>query len=216
MIICLSGLKGSGKDTVGDILIQQRGFKRISFADPLKELCCTVTRLPIETFHDVNLKDKQFNEPLKLSIDIITHLAFEFNEMGYRHVTPSTFLKYLNHSFMTPRDILLLIGTEVGRNLVNNTIWLDLAIDKIKKTNSHVVVTDARFQNERDLLKKNGAVKVFVDRPEKTAIFDAGKAHISELDMLNDNYDVLIKNDTSIGALKEEILLWFDARIKAY
>jgi broad-specificity NMP kinase len=37
MIIGICGLIGSGKDTVADILVQENNFKKLSFADKLKD-----------------------------------------------------------------------------------------------------------------------------------------------------------------------------------
>ena len=37
MIVGVSGLKRSGKDTVAELLVKEYGFERYSFADPIKE-----------------------------------------------------------------------------------------------------------------------------------------------------------------------------------
>lgn len=39
MIIGLAGKKGSGKDTLGNYIINQYGFIRYAFGDPVKEIC---------------------------------------------------------------------------------------------------------------------------------------------------------------------------------
>lgn len=39
MIIGISGLAGSGKDTVADFLVQQRDYVKVALADPLKRIC---------------------------------------------------------------------------------------------------------------------------------------------------------------------------------
>ena len=49
-VILLSGWSMSGKDTVGEILCEQYGFKRFAFADSLKQLCSLVLDLPINSF----------------------------------------------------------------------------------------------------------------------------------------------------------------------
>lgn len=43
--ICLAGVSGAGKDTVGGILSRQLGFERIAIADPMKHLMMTTFQL---------------------------------------------------------------------------------------------------------------------------------------------------------------------------
>lgn len=208
MIISLSGLKGSGKDTVADVLINKFNFKRLSLADPLKELCSSVFNLPINTFHDVALKDALFEKPIILNSEHLAQLSFDLNELGYS-VNPNLFSDFKGVALESPRHILVFIGTDLCRNLVRATIWVDILRDRLQRAESAIVVTDARFQNERDLLKSLGGIKIWVDRPEATRKFDPNSAHISEVDQLSDSYDVTIINDRSISFLQESVCLWY-------
>ena len=45
MIIGITGLIGSGKGTVADILVEEHNFIKLSFADKLKDGVATVFRL---------------------------------------------------------------------------------------------------------------------------------------------------------------------------
>jgi cytidylate kinase len=38
MIVAVSGWKGSGKDTAAKILVEKYGFRRVAFADVLKDM----------------------------------------------------------------------------------------------------------------------------------------------------------------------------------
>lgn len=66
MIIGLTGLKGSGKDTVAAYLIKEYGFERRAFADPLKR--------SIAALFDIEFADieKMKNDP-NSRVEIITH-----------------------------------------------------------------------------------------------------------------------------------------------
>ena len=52
MIICLVGLKGSGKTTIANYCSEYYGFKCIAIADPLKELVKNIFTLTDEQVHD--------------------------------------------------------------------------------------------------------------------------------------------------------------------
>jgi predicted kinase len=43
--ICLAGLSGAGKDTVGEYLARRHGFERVAIADPLKAVMMTLFQL---------------------------------------------------------------------------------------------------------------------------------------------------------------------------
>jgi len=43
--ICLAGVSGAGKDTVGGLLIRHHGFERVAIADPMKALLMTLFQL---------------------------------------------------------------------------------------------------------------------------------------------------------------------------
>jgi hypothetical protein len=46
--ICLAGLSGAGKDSVGQYLARQHGFVRVAIADPMKALLMTLFQLSPE------------------------------------------------------------------------------------------------------------------------------------------------------------------------
>lgn len=213
MIISISGLAGSGKDTIGNVLIKRHKFTRIAMADILKELCSKITNLTLNYFHDVDLKDSVLDPKLVFDSAMAANLAFELNQLGY-DITPSKFNSLLGEQLETPRKILIFIGTDICRNMVESSIWLDLTMKKIKNLEGNVVITDARFQNERDAIKKAGGLKMFVDRPCISDKFNAATAHESELNQLMDNYDVYVVNDSTVSLLEIEIDMWYNTKVK--
>lgn len=56
LIVGISGFAGAGKDTAG-IALAKLGWKRHSFADPLRESCSIVTGVPVSIFNDCELKN---------------------------------------------------------------------------------------------------------------------------------------------------------------
>lgn len=213
MIISISGLAGSGKDTIGNILIKKHNFTRIAFADALKSICSTITGLSWDMFNDPNLKDKELDNEVVFDEALAASLAFELNELGY-NVIPSKFNSLLGAKLETPRKILVFIGTDVCRNHVEETIWRDVTLKKIKNTEGHVVITDARFKNERDAIRDLKGICMFVDRPSVSVKFDPFTAHQSELEQLTDSYDVYVINDVVPSILEYEVDMWVSTRLR--
>jgi dephospho-CoA kinase len=58
LIIMISGWAGSGKDAAASILMDELGFQRFAFADPLKHDVARDTGIPLENFNTTYLKDK--------------------------------------------------------------------------------------------------------------------------------------------------------------
>jgi adenylate kinase family enzyme len=57
ILIGLTGVKGAGKDTLADFLVDQYGFHKMAFADPLREACKVIFLLSDEQLHDRVLKE---------------------------------------------------------------------------------------------------------------------------------------------------------------
>ena len=57
VIVAISGKKGSGKDTVADFLVQEFNFTKLSFAAPLKEVCCILFSMDPMYFEHRELKE---------------------------------------------------------------------------------------------------------------------------------------------------------------
>jgi hypothetical protein len=65
LIVFLSGWAGSGKDTGAELLIEEMGFHRVSFADSLKEAVAISTCFPLGIFHDARRKNDPLPTPHK-------------------------------------------------------------------------------------------------------------------------------------------------------
>lgn len=60
----------------------------------------------------------------------------------------------------TPRHILQTLGTEWGRELINESIWLLIMEQRIQNVGKDIVITDVRFENEASWIRaqENGKV----------------------------------------------------------
>jgi len=139
-VIGVAGFIGSGKGTVGEILVEQ-GYKQLSFAGHLKDAVSAIFRWPRNLLEGDTQESREFRE----TVD-----PFWSKKFGYD---------------VTPRIILQKFGTDVCRNNFLDTIWVDSLEAEIYK-HDKVVITDVRFPNEIDFLSKLGATIIHVDREE--------------------------------------------------
>jgi len=195
MIIGLVGFIGSGKGTVGDIL-EVHGFTKDSFAKPLKDACSIMFGWPREMLEgDTEVSRKWREEPD----------SFWSEKFGY--------------SF-TPRLALQLMGTEAGRNVFHQDVWVISLLNRAK--GKDVVVTDVRFKNEINYIQQNGGVIVRVGRGEEPDWYklaeDAAAGfssaimgmkdkgiHQSEWDWIGSEFNYTIDNDGTVNELGNKV-----------
>lgn len=195
MIISVTGLIGSGKDTIAEYLVAKHGFKQESFAGNLKDAIATI-----------------FNWDREL-LEGKTEVGRE-----WRNQIDTWWAKRLDIPHLTPRWVLQHWGTEVCRYGFHDDIWIASLENKIRQSNQHVVISDCRFPNELKMIRELNGVTVQVSRgpnPEwfttaryanegLTAYQDRMKElniHLSEWAWVGIKFDIIITNDGT----KEEL-----------
>jgi len=205
-IIAITGLKGSGKDTVANFICKHdSSFKTIAFADRLKDLCALL--------FDWNR-------------DMLSGRFPESRE--WREKQDKFWSKELNIDF-TPRKALTAVGTDIMRGTIFNNIWAII----VKKTildnpNINYVITDCRFANEINMIHSIGGIIIQVERGNRPAWWNIaeeynneklGKAvpqeliaiHPSEKDWIgiNNPQHIFYNNDT-LDVLEKEVVQYFN------
>jgi len=98
----------------------------------------------------------------------------------------------------SPRQLLQTLGTEWGRGMVGDDIWLkcmeDTLITHQEAGKRMVVIDDLRFRNEYEFLRGMGATIVRVDRPGLPV--PEGRSHPSERDWPEFEPDLTLLNDS--------------------
>lgn len=101
----------------------------------------------------------------------------------------------------SPRQMLQTLGTEWGRMLVNENIWVLVAMDEAHRLKRHsgksAVITDVRFDNEADAIRQRGGRIIHVARPDAMAV----ATHVSEAGVREAYGDIRVINDGSLADL---------------
>ncbi len=176
MLIGLCGYAGVGKDTAAQVLLDELGFQRIAFADPIKSALLALDPL---------IPGEDDGPVMRLSQFCQAHSWSEVK--NYAEV----------------RRLMQIMGTEVGRNLFDPDLWVKLAKRKLESTLSvgDVVVTDIRFPNEARLIRGYGGVLVRLERPG----FGPVNEHVSDRASERWAYDRRLDNDGEITSLHAKL-----------
>jgi hypothetical protein len=210
MIIAFSGAKFSGKDTTAEALIKRCGFKRIGLADKLKDICSEVFEISRQDMDVPELKEQVFKDPLSINpihldtlLRILQRDGYQFD---YHEKYQILYKNFVGKNLTSIRDVLQVTGTDICRSYIKDDIWLSYIQNTIATYDGNLVITDARFKNERAYLKKLGAVLILVKRKG----FESKSKHISENQLGKDkDYDVIVHNNSTVSAVQSDICMWY-------
>ena len=185
MIIGISGKKNSGKSTVSDIL-KNHGFYLDSFAASVKDIASILFNYSREKLEGNTIEDRI-----------------------WRETEDSIQRDFLGRPFK-PRDALTLIGTDFGRNLIHQNIWIKTVFDRYNQNlDKNLVITDLRFPNEFDSIKKHNGVTIRIIRPNNLSSNHISETALDEKE-LEGEFDYYIINDGTIDDLKNKINVIID------
>ena len=145
-VIGICGLIGSGKDTVGQLLVEEYGFTKLSFAGTLKDVTAVLFDWDREMLEGTTPETRAQRE------------------------IPDPFWSDWFGRDWSPRIALQQLGTEVMRNHLHNDIWILTLQNKLRKLDK-VVITDCRFPNEIDFVQDHGEIWV-VERGQQPDWWD--------------------------------------------
>jgi hypothetical protein len=165
VIVGISGYARSGKDTIADHLVNSYGFSQKSFASDMKKAMYILN--PIVKSDDISV-------------------------FRYRQIVDAYGLDTAKDTIPEIRRLLQVFGTEVGRDMFGIDFWVNLVLNNIDSTNT--VISDVRFKNEADAIRKAGGQIWRVNRENVNPI----TGHISEIDLDDYNFDVVINNNSGL------------------
>lgn len=132
-LIGFCGLKRAGKDTCADYLVSNYGFTKISFADPIKDVCKIL----------FNFNDDQLYGNSKEIIDPIWN------------VTPRNTFQFIGTDLFR-NNINKLIPN------IEKDFWIKVLQNKLDFDKKYVIA-DVRFPNELNFIKKNGGIIIKIN-----------------------------------------------------
>lgn len=144
-----------------------------------------------------------FAKPLKEGLKTMLGLTEEHVNGSLKEVVIEDFGK-------SPRQMLQTLGTEWGRETVHDMIWLTVARRQVNvwlEQGYNVVITDVRFENEAEMIRKMGGEIWHIHRPDATQV----AAHSSESGIVFTLADYLIYNNSTLDDLFDTV---FDALLE--
>jgi hypothetical protein len=203
MIICISGWKHSGKDSSAEILIKEKGFERLAFADALKDKVSEDYSIPRHFLDSQVLKESPlFSLPVEPK-DKFSEMITAFMAKEFRNHTGKLAAEG-EQAYWTPRALAILEGS-VKRS-VNSKYWVDRTLGKVDKSQNYVI-TDLRYRSEAELVKafcKNNGIELKIVRISR---FDSSPSDDpSERDLDSYTFDRVIENKGTVEDLQNKIL----------
>lgn len=141
MIVGITGYARVGKDALASAFVDQLNWTRHGFADALRDVLYALN--PIVVVEDGTCSMQRL---------VDTH--------GWE-VAKDT----MAGSPYGTRSLLQRLGTEGGRKILGDNIWIDTLMRKVDNPDHSFVVPDVRFPNEADAIVAAGGIIVKVHRP---------------------------------------------------
>lgn len=186
-VIGIHGYARSGKDTIAGFLGKSHGFRRLAFADRLRE--CTYALNPVITWETPSPDQARLQE-------IVDEIGWDEAKVKYAEI----------------RRLLQAFGTEVGRELIRDSLWVDIVLDQMydawdQDPDQQFVITDLRFPNEVEALRSipnNSAQEVELWKVVRPGVGPVN-GHASDAGLEDDLFDVVINNHGTLEDLEKTV-----------
>lgn len=197
LLIGLTGRPLAGKDTIGQMLTAA-GFWTMSFADALRHECAAAWGVTPYTFTQRETKE----------VALPRLAVARCRDIGFRLLGTDPDRDWDLEAPRSPRWVMQQWGTEY-RRAQRPDYWVDRARDHIqaqRREQCHrIVITDVRFPNEAECIRRMGGWVLRVHRPELAPMTPDAAAHASERQAALLSADAEIHNDGTLDHLRAEV-----------
>lgn len=174
-LVGFSGYARAGKDTAFSLL-ESQGYQRVAFADIMRSFLVALNPI-VECSGRVG-------SHIRVA-DVIEWHGWD----GYKESVYGSEV----------RSLMQRLGTEAGRGLLGDNIWVDSALNNL--TDGKYAVTDCRFVNEAEAIRARGGKIIRINRPG----VGPANSHPSETGLDNYTFDAVIENDGSLEDFKKKL-----------
>lgn len=182
-LIGLGGLLRSGKDAFADRLVEKHGWVKMGMSDPLNDALLTLdpyVQLGVD-------RSGESDRP-----EMVRYQSVHAR-MGYVEAK----------KLPEVRRLLMVLGTEVGRDMIGENTWVDIAARNIQNhldAGTSVAITGIRFDNELQMIRDLGGESVWVERAGLEAPVST---HASENSVTGEDFDVTVLNHYDLDHLHD-------------
>jgi hypothetical protein len=217
-IVGIAGKAGSGKSSIGKMLLQEvTGGRQFAFAARLKALCIELYGLSEEDVNTDEGKNRRASlvhpicpncsswETTSITVDNREQIAC--SKCGAAGA-PKVFQQP-----WTNREIVQYVGDKLRH--ANQSVWANIVLKQIEQLSvlkkgkpKYAIITDVRYRSEVDAVRAAGGVVWRLKRPETDGkiVGIPGHASESELDRVPDHlFAKVITNDGSLEQLRAQV-----------
>lgn len=194
MIVAFAGLKGSGKDTAANLLVEEYGFTKVAFADPVREMALIIDPI-IPVKYNYGREDREVDV-----YPVMERLSDLVSAFGWDRI---------KREIPEVRRFLQKLATEAVRDMINPHVWINILEERfpdIAEESSRYVISDCRFTNEVAFILANEGVVCWLTRSDIKS-----DGHASETDEVLTHAQCWIRNDSTVEDFLEKIREFVEA-----
>ncbi|QCW23871.1 deoxynucleoside-5'-monophosphate kinase [Pantoea phage vB_PagS_AAS21] len=183
--IGLCGDAGAGKDTVANMMQEyfEGSATKYSFAEPVYRLAAAILGTTVPDLE--NRSTKEVTQSWQITQRCLVNARDYFNSINLDHYKdfPEAWHEFVVHleNYMqpysslyekedtiftlsiSPRKMLELVGTELGREILQQDVWIDRIVRDVALNKVRVaIISDVRFENEAKFIhdKEGELIKI--------------------------------------------------------